>query len=92
MTDDADGARALAHTEYAGSERYPSYRAMLAREGVDHAADLAIVGNEAAVEDAIGALAGTGITDFGARLFGSEADRRRSIDLLARLVPLAADS
>lgn len=85
VTDDVEGARALAHTEYAGSERYPSYRAMLEREGVTHAAELAIIGSEDEVAEAVTALVGTGITDYCARLFGSEDDARRSIALLGEL-------
>jgi 5,10-methylenetetrahydromethanopterin reductase len=42
----------------------PSYRAMLDREGVETAAEIAIVGTAGEVTDRIGALSEIGVTDF----------------------------
>ena len=49
-----------------GYQDLPSYRAMLDREGADGPADVAIVGTEAQVHDALGVLAAAGTTDFAA--------------------------
>jgi 5,10-methylenetetrahydromethanopterin reductase len=63
----------------------PSYRAMLDREGVEGPSDIALVGNEAVVGEAIDRLAETGATDFIAAIEAEdEAGRRRTLDFLAR--------
>ena len=54
----------------------PSYRAMLDREGVSNAGDLAILGREAEVTDRIGALRDAGVTDLVAVPASGNADER----------------
>jgi F420-dependent oxidoreductase-like protein len=66
VTDDEPGARALIGPFLDGYQDLPSYRAMLDREGADGPADVAIVGSEAQVQDALGALEAAGTTDFAA--------------------------
>jgi F420-dependent oxidoreductase-like protein len=66
----------------------PSYRAMLDREGAEGPADVAVVGDEAAVEEQLGRLADAGATDFLAVPFRVEGDHdavERTRTVLARL-------
>ena len=56
---------------------------MLDREGAEGPADVAIVGDEAAVEKQLGALADAGVTEFVASIFG--VARRARADTRALL-------
>jgi F420-dependent oxidoreductase-like protein len=64
--------------------RLPSYRAMLDREGVDDPVELAFVGDERALDAALGRLRDVGVTDLEAVVMraddGSDA---RTLDYLA---------
>ncbi|MFZ4585365.1 MAG: TIGR03564 family F420-dependent LLM class oxidoreductase [Acidimicrobiia bacterium] len=64
VTDDPNGAREFAAQVFSVYGQLPSYRAMLDREGVAGPGDVAIVGSEQEVGDAIRALAPIGVTDF----------------------------
>ena len=64
VTDDEAGARALIGQFLDGYQDLPSYRAMLDREGAEGPADVAIVGTEAQVHDALSTLEAGGTTDF----------------------------
>jgi 5,10-methylenetetrahydromethanopterin reductase len=87
VTDDADGARARAAKIYAMYGFLPSYRAMLDREGAEGPADVALIGDEAAVAAGIQRVADAGATDFSAAEFASDPDeKRRTRDLLRTLV------
>lgn len=66
VTDDEPAARSLIGKLLAGYDELPSYRAMLDREGADGPADVAVVGDEAAVNAALDELADAGTTDFSA--------------------------
>ncbi len=87
VTDDADAARERAARVFQIYGQLPSYRAMLDREGVAGPAELALVGDEAAVGSQIRALAGTGITDFVAGEYGGGDDAVRTRALLRSLLP-----
>jgi len=86
VTDDVEGARASAGQIFAVYGTLPSYRAMLDREGADGPADVAIVGDEAAVRDQIRALGEIGVTDLVASIFGSKDERDRTYAFLSTLV------
>lgn len=64
VTDDEPGARALIGQFLDGYQDLPSYRAMLDREGAEGPADVAIVGTEEQVGEALAGLASAGTTDF----------------------------
>jgi len=85
VSDDAAASRARAAERYALYGSLPSYRAMLDREGVEGPADVAIVGTVSEVRDRIGRLAELGITDFCGAPFGSTAEVRATIEVLASL-------
>jgi F420-dependent oxidoreductase-like protein len=83
VTDDADTARARAGERFSIYGQLPSYRAMLDKEGAATPADVAVVGDEAAVRARLDEIAAAGATDFVAAPFGSRDERRRTVDLLA---------
>lgn len=88
VTDEVDRARERAAQAYQIYGQLPSYRAMLDREGVDGPADIALIGDEAAVEARIRGLADAGVTDFAASEFGSgDSERRRTRELLRSVLP-----
>jgi len=64
VTDDEAGARSLIGQFLDGYQDLPSYRAMLDREGAEGPADVAIVGTEAQVHEALAGLQAAGTTDF----------------------------
>lgn len=89
VTGDPDGARERAAQIFSIYGQLPSYRAMLDQEGAAGPADVAIVGDEAAVAAEIDALGGVGVTDFVAAEFGQGDDAVRTRALLR---DLAADA
>ena len=89
VTGDPDGARERAAQMFSIYGQLPSYRAMLDQEGAAGPADVAIVGDEAAVAAQIDALGGVGVTDFVAAEFGQGDDAVRTRALLREL---AADA
>ena len=87
VTDDPDAAKSLAAQVFMMYGMLPSYRAMLDREGAEGPADVAIVGDEAAVRAGIERVESAGATDFVAAEFGSNAtERTRTRELLRSLL------
>lgn len=86
VTSDPDAARAAAAKVFAMYGQLPSYRAMLDREGAAGPADVALVGDEAAVEAQLADLADAGVTDFVAGAFGRGEDAERTRRLLMSLL------
>jgi F420-dependent oxidoreductase-like protein len=82
LTTDVAGAREQAAKTYAIYGTLPSYRAMLDREGADGPADVALVGDEAALGAALDSLASSGATDFVATQLGSRDDFARTVEFL----------
>jgi len=79
LASDAAAARAQASKSYAVYATLPSYRAMLEAEGVSDPGEIALVGDEQALERGIRALADAGATDFQAAIFGVGEDRKASV-------------
>jgi len=73
--------------------RLPSYRAMLEKEGAEHPVDLALVGDERALDSGLDRLRDVGVTDLEAVVIPVEAgDSERTYDYLAsRLQTLAGE-
>jgi F420-dependent oxidoreductase-like protein len=90
VTDDVAAAREVAAKGFVVYGTLPNYRRMLDREGAAGPADVAIVGDEAAVERQIRAVASAGATDFDAAVFPVGPDPAGSLArtraLLAGLV------
>jgi len=82
VTNDPDGARALANDAFQIYGNLPSYRAMLDKEGAEGPGDVAIVGDEATVAAGIRAMADAGTTEFVGAVFGDDATMARTTDLL----------
>jgi F420-dependent oxidoreductase-like protein len=88
VTDNPAAARERAAKVFAIYPQLPSYRAMLDREGVASAADIAIAGSEDEVNEQVQALADMGVTDLAAVEFGGPAEEReRTRYVLKELVP-----
>ena len=79
VTDDPAGARQRAAQELTIYGQLPNYKRMLEREGVEGPADVAVVGDEAAVESELRALAEAGTTDFLAAIFPADDDAAASM-------------
>jgi 5,10-methylenetetrahydromethanopterin reductase len=92
VTDDVDRAREQVHQWFEFHGQAPSYNAMLEREGVASASDVAIVGTEDEVRRRIIELADIGVTDLvvGEVLAPGETDTLRTRRLLAELAGSAS--
>jgi 5,10-methylenetetrahydromethanopterin reductase len=86
VTADIDAARERAARDFQVYGFLPSYRAMLDREGAEGPADVALVGDEAAVEKQVRALADAGVTEFVASIFGSRDERATTRGLLKSML------
>lgn len=64
VTDDVDGARTQAATQFAMYGYLPSYRAMLDREGYAGPEDAAIIGDEATVRERLAELSAAGVDEY----------------------------
>ena len=64
VTDDHAGAFALAQEVGAAYSRWPSYAAVLEKEGLDQPGELHLIGSAAQVLDGLGRYAEAGVTDF----------------------------
>ncbi len=86
VTADIDTAREHAARDFQVYGFLPAYRAMLDREGAEGPADVAIVGDESAVEKQVHALADAGVTEFVASIFGSREERAQTRALLKSML------
>jgi putative PIG3 family NAD(P)H quinone oxidoreductase len=80
VTGDVDAARAMGARAFGFYNDLPSYRAMLDREGAEGPLDLAIIGDEESVAGRIRGFADLGVTDLSLPVFGSAADRTRTLE------------
>ena len=90
VTDDTQAGMETASTHFGRYRDLPSYRRMLDMEGVESAAEVAIIGDESEVEARLRGLASAGATDFLASIFpvGDDADASmaRTRELLKSLI------
>ena len=89
VTEHTERARARADRLFQHYAILPSYRAILEREGVESPGEIAIVGDESAVEDQLRVLADIGATDLLATIFpvdGSQASVSRTRNFLQGMV------
>ena len=87
VTDDPDGARTVVGKMLRGYSPIPSYRAMLDREGAAEPEDVAILGDERALDEALDRLEAMGVSDFSASIMSvdPEAEGRTTAYLVSRL-------
>jgi len=90
VTDDIAAARERAARIFSIYNTLPSYRAMLDRQGAEGPQDIAVVGDEDAVNAALDSVADAGGTDLVANEFGSGEERQRTRALLRRRATAAA--
>lgn len=86
VTDDAGTARQRAANLFAMYGALPNYQRVLNIEGAGGPQDVAIVGNEAQVEQQIRDLAAAGATDFAAAAFPTGDDAKESLARTRALV------
>lgn len=85
VTDTAGDVRARIAEQFSLAAQVPEYRATLDREGVAGPQDVAIVGTEAQVAQALTRFEAAGVTEFMAAPYGTTAEQNRTISLLAEL-------
>jgi F420-dependent oxidoreductase-like protein len=85
VTNDREAARERINAALSIYPNLPSYKAMLDKEGAASPADIAFIGDEQAVADAVATLAEAGATDFVAAIVGDAAERERGFALLSEL-------
>ncbi|MFD5407590.1 TIGR03564 family F420-dependent LLM class oxidoreductase [Streptomyces griseorubiginosus] len=87
VTDDADAVQARATENLAFYEQIPSYARVIELSGARRAADLAVIGDEKAVEAEVRRYRDAGATEvvFSLTEIAGEADRRRTWALLGEL-------
>jgi F420-dependent oxidoreductase-like protein len=85
VTNDREAARERINAALSIYPNLPSYKAMLDKEGAASPADIAFIGDEQAVADAVATLAEAGATDFVAAIVGDAAERARGLALLGEL-------
>ena len=84
LTSDAGAAREFVAKNLAVYGTLPSYRAMLDREGAAGPAEVALVGDEAALDASLARLRDAGVTDFNAAIVPVDAGAdARTLDYLA---------
>ena len=84
VTDRARPVREAAAQFFARYGQLPSYRAILDKEGVGGAEDVALIGDEATVHAGIAAFADAGATDFSAAIYAPPGENAgRTLALLA---------
>lgn len=79
ITDDVAGAKSRVGGQMAGAASLPSYRRMLAAEGVAEPVDIALVGGPDAVRAGLERLAGAGVGELIAYAQGSAEEQRRTV-------------
>ncbi|MCS7477905.1 TIGR03564 family F420-dependent LLM class oxidoreductase [Umezawaea endophytica] len=83
VTDEADDVRARIAERFALAAQVPEYRATLDREGAAGPQDVAIVGTETEVAQALARLRDAGATEFLAAPCGTAEEQARTIGVLA---------
>jgi len=76
VTEDEDRIRGLISKNLKMYSQLPSYKAMFEREGVTEAGELALVGSAAKVQDLLASVAESGVTDFAASEFTTNAEEQ----------------
>ncbi|MYH67813.1 MAG: TIGR03564 family F420-dependent LLM class oxidoreductase [Dehalococcoidia bacterium] len=87
VTDDPDDARERVGKMLANYSPIPSYRAMLDREGAAGPEDVAILGDEGVLDEALDRLEAMGVSDFSASIMpvDPEAEGRTAAYLIGRM-------
>ena len=92
LTANVVAGRDTVNTTFAMYGQVPSYRATLDRGGAAAPADVAVIGNEAAIEAGLKAYANVGVTDFVAVAPTGAAEAKGTMAFLAQLARSRATS
>ncbi|MET0475406.1 MAG: TIGR03564 family F420-dependent LLM class oxidoreductase [Mycobacterium sp.] len=87
VTDDVDGARAVAVETMAMYDQVPSYQRINAREGVNSVVDLALIGSAEHVARGLARYVDVGVTDLLLMPIGAGRDDLRRVCELAAGIP-----
>jgi F420-dependent oxidoreductase-like protein len=90
LSDDPQAARATINEAFEMYGRIPSYRATLDRGGAAQPADVAIVGDAAAVEAGMQEFADIGVTDFAAVIPPAAPTAQETMELLGAIATATA--
>lgn len=82
LSDDVDDARETVNETFQMYGQIPSYRATLDRGGATLPADVAVIGDAAAIEAGLAAYAEVGVTDFAAVVPPSARNTEATLELL----------
>jgi alkanesulfonate monooxygenase SsuD/methylene tetrahydromethanopterin reductase-like flavin-dependent oxidoreductase (luciferase family) len=83
LTSNAEAARGKVGEMLSRYRKLPSYEAMFAREGSDDPADLALIGDEQALDTGLARLRDIGVSDFEASIANTEEGaEERTLDYL----------
>jgi len=87
LADDVAAGRVLVNETFQMYGQIPSYRATLDRGGAAEPADVAVIGDAAAVESGVRSYAAVGVTDFVAVIPAGAPSADATTELVASLVP-----
>ena len=90
LSDDVDAGRETVNETFKMYGQIPSYRATLDRGGAAVPADVAVVGDAAAIEAGVAAFAEVGVTDFAAVVPPNTPSTEATTELLAGLAGVAS--
>ncbi|MFI6795389.1 LLM class F420-dependent oxidoreductase [Streptosporangium canum] len=85
VTADPDGARRQVDEQVGFAARFPSYRALLDRQGMSGVHETVVAGDETAVARAFRQYAEAGATELLVSPLGGEREQARTLELLASL-------
>lgn len=85
VTADPDGVRRQVDEQVGSAGRFPSYRALLDRQGMSGVHETVVAGDETAVARAFRQYAEAGATELLVSPLGGERERVRTLELLASL-------
>jgi F420-dependent oxidoreductase-like protein len=89
LTADPAAARDRVGAALGAAGQFPSYRALLERQGLSGIGETIIAGDERVLERAVLAYAEAGATELVASLHGTEQEKARTLELLSALHGLA---
>lgn len=85
VTNDVDRARKRAAAHYEVYNTFPSYRAMLDREGHAVAGDVALIGSADEIAESVRGLSAAGVTEMYAEIFGTDDEIAATVEVLTGL-------
>ncbi|WP_051341430.1 TIGR03564 family F420-dependent LLM class oxidoreductase [Pseudonocardia spinosispora] len=85
VTHDPDGARERMAQRFGVANELPSYRLLLAQQGMTGVHETMVAGDESTLADAVDRFARAGVTELLVSAHGTEEERARTLDTLAAI-------